>query len=77
MVIGKQIINRIITKILLSQNYRVEILNLINGQFLEFVIEFFQKIAQAKIANQTINTKWYKDSFLVKSNSSDEIAIYA
>jgi len=77
MAINDKIIDRIIQKIILSQNYRIEILNLINAEFLDFVMEFFQKIAVAKIANETIDSKWYKDTFLSPDNSSDEIAIYA
>jgi len=75
--INEQLIERIVNKILLAQNYRIEILNLINAQFLEFVMEFFQQIAKAKISNQTININWYKNTFLNQNHSSDAIAIYA
>jgi len=77
MAINEQIIDRIINKILLAQNYRIEVLNLINAQFLEFVMTFFQQIAQAKITNKTLDNNWYKNTFLNKNYAPDEIAVYA
>lgn len=71
------VINRVIEKILLGKNYRIEIHNLINAEFLEYVMSFFQKVAEAKINNKIIDIQWYKDVFLCSKNSSDDIAINA
>ena len=50
---------------------------LINAEFLEYVINFFQKVAEAKINNKTIDIHWYKNVFLSEKNSSDDIALNA
>ena len=77
MKIKENVINRVIEKILLGKNYRIEIHNLINAEFLEYVISFFQKVAEAKINNKIIDITWYKDIFLCSKNNSDDIAINA
>ena len=77
MKIHVNIINKIVEKVILGQNYRIEIQNLINAEFLEYVVTFFQKVAEAKIKNKTIDIQWYKDVFLSINNTTDEIAIYS
>ena len=53
-------------------------MNSINTVFFDFSINFFKQILKAKINNQDINMKWYKDYFMKPNNfSHDEIAIFA
>ena len=49
MTLTKQIVKNIITRLINSQDYRIEIVNLINAEFLQFAVEFFKKIAHAKL----------------------------
>jgi hypothetical protein len=75
MTLTEQVTKNIIKRLLKGQDYRIEIVALINAEFLQFAIEFFKKVAQAKLDNQAITTDWYKETFLNESLSADEIAI--
>jgi hypothetical protein len=75
MTITEQVTKNIIKRLLKGQDYRIEIVALINAEFLQFAIEFFKKVAQAKIENTEIDGDWYKKTFLNSSLKSDEIAI--
>lgn len=75
MTLTEQVIKNIIKRLLKGQDYRIEIVALINAEFLQFAIEFFKKVAQAKLDNQEITTDWYKETFLNENLSADEIAI--
>ncbi len=49
MTLTDQVVKNIITRVFKSQDYRIEIVNLINAEFLQFAVEFFKKIANAKL----------------------------
>ncbi len=59
------VIQKVIVRLLQGQDYRTEILALINASFLQYVIEFFGKVAEAKLKNQSIDGDWYKREFLL------------
>ncbi|PAF50470.1 CfrBI family restriction endonuclease [Helicobacter sp. 13S00477-4] len=46
------VINNTVAKLIKGQDYREEIINAINLDFLDFALDFFKKIFEAKI-NQT------------------------
>jgi hypothetical protein len=75
MTITEQVTQKIITRLLKGQDYRIEIVALINAEFLQFAIDFFKKVAVAKLDNQAITSDWYKEVFLNAKLDSDEIAI--
>ncbi|MCZ0933146.1 MAG: CfrBI family restriction endonuclease [Oligoflexia bacterium] len=75
--ISKEVTKDIIKKLLSGKNYRFEIIKIINSQFLNYCIEFFQKIVSAKLKKQSITLDWYKDTFLDQSLSSEDIAIHS
>lgn len=75
MTLTDQIVKNIITRIIKSQDYRIEIVNLINAEFLQFAVDFFKKIAIAKLESKEITIDWYKKAFMGDELSSDEIAI--
>lgn len=75
MTLTEQVTKNIIKRLLKGQDYRIEIVALINAEFLQFAIEFFKKVAQAKFDSQEITTDWYKETFLNENLSADEIAI--
>ena len=75
MTLTEQIVKNIITRLIKSQDYRIEIVNLINAEFLQFAIDFFKKIAYAKLDSEEITIDWYKKAFLDDNLSPDEIAI--
>lgn len=41
---------RIIERLLSAQNYRTEIISLIDAEFLDFVLAFFRRVVEAKTA---------------------------
>jgi hypothetical protein len=75
MTLTDQIVKNIITRVVKSQDYRIEIVNLINAEFLQFAIDFFKKIVNAKLNSEDITIDWYKNAFLNEDLPSDDIAI--
>lgn len=75
MTLQEQVIKNIVFRVLNSRDYRIEIVNLINAEFLQFAIDFFKQVVNAKLASKDITIDWYKKTFMNKSLSSDEIAI--
>lgn len=77
MTITEQVAKNIIKKLLKGEDYRIEVVTLINAEFLQFAIDFFKKIVEAKLKNQNITVDWYKKEFLNPSLPAREIAINA
>jgi len=75
MTLADQIVKNIITRVIKSQDYRIEIVNLINAEFLQFAVDFFKKIAYAKLDSKKITIDWYKKVFMNETLPSDDIAI--
>ncbi len=75
MTLKDQVIKSIVKRVIKSQDYRIEVVNLINAEFLQFAIDFFKKVVEAKLASESITIDWYKNAFMDKSLPSDEIAI--
>ena len=75
MTLTQQVTKNIIKKLLKGEDYRIEIITLINAEFLQFAIDFFKKVAEAKLNNQNIDVDWYKKEMLDLNLSTDEIAI--
>jgi hypothetical protein len=77
MTISEQVTKNIIKKLLNGEDYRIEVVTLIDAEFLQFAIEFFKKVVSAKLKNQNITIDWYKAEFLSDSLDSENIAINA
>lgn len=76
MTLTEQVAKNIIRKLLNGDDYRIEVVTLINAEFLQFAIDFFKQIVNAKLNNQEIDVDWYKKAFLLDpSLSKEEIAI--
>jgi len=75
MTLTEQVTKNIIKKLLKGDDYRIEIVTLINAEFLQFAIDFFKRVAEAKLNNKNIDVDWYKKEMLNLKLSSDEIAI--
>ena len=74
----EKIINATVDKLINGLDYRQEVVNDINVKFLDFTLEFFKKIVDAKLTDTEINLDWYKQNFLNDVNfSKDEVAIHA
>lgn len=75
MTLTDQVIKNIIRKLIKGKDYRIEIVTLINAEFLQYAIDFFKRIIDAKLINESITMDWYKKEFLNPNLSSSEIAI--
>lgn len=73
--ITEQVTKDIIKKLLKGEDYRIEIVTLIDAQFLQFVVDFFKKVVDAKFKNQDISIDWYKKEFLSSELPANDIAI--
>ncbi|STQ86323.1 cfrBI restriction endonuclease family protein [Helicobacter muridarum] len=72
------IINKTIEKLLKGEDYREEVINVINLEFLDFALDFFRQILEAKLNDESINLDWYKKHFINdKTIKPDEVAIFA
>jgi hypothetical protein len=75
MTLTDQVVKNIIKRLIKSQDYRIEVVSLINAEFLQFAMDFFKKVVDAKLTNQNVTIDWYKKVFLNSKLTSDEIAI--
>jgi len=75
MTITEQVVKNIIKKLIKGEDYRIEIVTLIDAQFLQFVVDFFKKVVDAKFKNKNITIDWYKKEFLNTKLSTMDIAI--
>lgn len=70
-----QVIKNIVSRVIKSQDYRIEIVNLINADFLQFVVDFFKKVVEAKLNSTDITIEWYKNAFINNDLPPEDIAI--
>jgi len=75
MTLTEQVAKNIIRKLLKGDDYRIEVVTLINAEFLQFAIDFFKKIVDAKLQSRYITVDWYKEAFLNPKLPAKEIAI--
>ncbi len=75
MTITTEVVRNIIRKLIKGEDYRIEVITLINLRFLEFAVSFFKDIVSAKLKNKNITVDWYKKSFLDPSLPTKDIAI--
>jgi hypothetical protein len=77
MTLEQQVVKNILSRLIKGQDYRIEVINLINAKFLEFAINFFKKVVNAKLNNETITTDWYRATFAdSKKFKPEDIAIH-
>lgn len=75
MTLTEQVAKNIIRKLLKGEDYRIEVITLINAEFLQFAIDFFKKVVEAKLQSKDITVDWYKEAFLNPNLPAKEIAI--
>ena len=72
------VIKNIIRKLLAGQDYRSEVLTLINAEFLQYVIDFFKRVACAKLDNIDVTVDWYKKELLHSDSlSKEDVAVHS
>ena len=75
MTLTNEITKNIIKKLIKGQDYRIEVVSIINAEFLQFAIDFFKQVVEAKLHAGSITTDWYKTAFLNENLPPDEITI--
>ena len=72
------VIKQTVDKLISGKDYREEVINAINIEFLDFALEFFKKILNAKMNDTNINLDWYKKNFINNEKiKPDDAAIFA
>lgn len=68
----------IIKRLIKGEDYRIVTQTEINKRFLDYCIDFFKKVIEAKIKNKDITIDWYKENFVMNSDVDvKDRAIYA
>ncbi len=75
MTLTEQVAKNIIRKLLKGEDYRIEVVTLIDAEFLQFAVDFFKKIVDAKLKNKGITMDWYKKEFRNPNLPTRDIAI--
>jgi len=75
MTITEQVAKNIIKKLLKGEDYRIEVITLINAEFLQYAVDFFKKVVNAKLKSKDITVDWYKKEFLNHDLPARDIAI--
>lgn len=75
MTLTDQVIKNIIKHIVKGEDYRIEVITLIDADFLQFAIDFFKKVTEAKLKDQVITIDWYKSAFLNPKLKPNDVAI--
>ncbi|MDI6788319.1 MAG: CfrBI family restriction endonuclease [Planctomycetota bacterium] len=75
MTLTDSVTKNIIQKLIKGQDYRIEIVTLIDAEFLQYVIDFFKRVIESKLKNQNVNVDWYKKELLNPNLSPEDIAI--
>lgn len=70
----ENVIRKLITR---NEDYRTEVIALLDTRFLNYVVEFFTRIFQAKLKNEKITPDWYKKELLDVSLPPEELAIHS
>lgn len=73
-----QVIDNTVDKLISGEDYREEVVNVINANFFDFALEFFKKIVFAKMESKEISLEWYRKNFINDDKLDPaESAIYA
>ena len=76
MKLTNEVNKEIIRKLLHAEDYRIEIVSLIDAEFLTFAVEFFKSVHSNKMMFKNTKTlDWYVKSMLNSDLSKEEIAI--
>ena len=77
MTITGAVIKNIIRKLLAGEDYRAEIVALIDAEFLQYVIDFFGRVVDAKLQNHAVTVDWYREEFLNPKLDKADIAVHS
>ena len=77
MTIAGSVIKRIIRRLLAGEDYRVVIVEILDAEFLQYVIDFFGRVVDAKLKCRPVTADWYKEEFLDSGLPPSDIAVHS
>ncbi|MBI4285210.1 MAG: CfrBI family restriction endonuclease [Chloroflexi bacterium] len=75
MTLTDTVLQNVIRKLIKNQDYRIEVVTLIDAEFLQYAVDFFGQVVQAKLKSTTIGSEWYRDELLKSGLSKEDLAI--
>ena len=76
MKVQEAVVKSMIYKLIVDgENYRTEILSLIDAEFLQYIVDFFKRIVDIKLSGKQVTPNWYKEELLNSNLPKNEIAI--
>ncbi|MCD6595656.1 CfrBI family restriction endonuclease [bacterium] len=75
MTLESAVVQKIIRRLIRGEDYRIEIISLLDAQFLQYAIDFFKRVVNAKLNDEIVTIDWYKNEFLNPNLETKEIAI--
>ena len=77
MTVTEQVVKGVIRRLLKGDDYRVEVVSILDAEFLQFAIDFFKKVVHAKMKGGNVDIDWYRRAFLDPGLPSDDMIINA
>jgi len=65
MTISEKVVKNITRRLIKGEDYRIDVIALINADFLQFAVDFFKKVVEAKLNDKDIDIDWYKVNFIM------------
>lgn len=77
MTIESNSVQTVIRDVINANDYRHNVFDVLNADFLQYTIDFFKKVVSAKLECEDITIDWYKRTFLHCSLDKEDIAIHS
>jgi hypothetical protein len=77
MTLTDAVVKKIIAKLIKGLDYRIEIVTLIDAEFLQYAITFFKRIVNSKLRSESVTIDWYKKEFLSEDLPTDDVIIFS
>lgn len=71
------VLKRVVKRLILGEDYRIEIISLIDAEFLDVIVSFFKEIVNIKLENKKLDKDWYEKHLLNENLDKKEIAYNA
>lgn len=70
-------LKRVLQQLFAGQDYRAGVIALLNADFLDYVVDFFKRVVEAKMAQQAIDEDWYRRYFLSADQQKRDLITHA
>ena len=76
MSVSDTVVRNIVKKLILGEDHRDEVINMIDAEFLNYTAKFFKKFVEVKHSNADAED-WYENSFLSQELPNNDIIVHA